>query len=112
MVACKDLSVLLPKSTEMLIPAFFFAHGTPALLKEASGLQDRFDSGFEGGCDGPQASFLHQFGQYLLQTYKPKAIVVFSAHFETHDSNPIQILDNTAAWQSKNLYYDYYGFPE
>lgn len=35
------------------------------------------------GPNGPNARFLKDFGPALLQKYKPKAIVVFSAHWDT-----------------------------
>lgn len=35
------------------------------------------------GPDSPLASFLKDFGPALLKKYHPKAIVVFSAHWET-----------------------------
>jgi aromatic ring-opening dioxygenase catalytic subunit (LigB family) len=37
-----------------------------------------------GGPKGPNAKFLQDFGKTLLDKYKPKAIVVFSAHWESH----------------------------
>jgi aromatic ring-opening dioxygenase catalytic subunit (LigB family) len=37
-----------------------------------------------GGPKGPHAQFLKDFGTTLLEKYNPKAIVVFSAHWETH----------------------------
>lgn len=94
------------------LPAFFFAHGTPALLKEAEFFKERFGSEFEGYHDGPQADYLRQLGKQIMSDYRPKALVVFSAHWETEDGAPIEIMDNTDEWQSKHLYYDYYGFPE
>ncbi len=69
----------------------------------------QFGQDFVGGPTGPHARFLEVFGKHILETYKPRAIVVFSAHFE---SDPIQILDNTHEFQANNLLYDYYGFPE
>lgn len=59
------------------IPAFFFGHGTPSLLRDLGvpGLEDL-------GPKGTLASFLKDFGPTLLQKYKPKGIVVLSAHWE------------------------------
>ena len=37
-----------------------------------------------GGPKGPNAQFLRDFGKTLVEKYNPKAIVVFSAHWETH----------------------------
>ena len=36
-----------------------------------------------GGPRGPNAQFLKDFGRTLMEKYNPKAIVVFSAHWET-----------------------------
>jgi len=67
------------------IPAFFFAHGSPALA-----FPKDTKSPFGGlaeyqGANGPLAQFLKQFGPTLLKKYQPKGIVVFSAHWETMD---------------------------
>jgi len=63
------------------IPSFFFAHGSPALAGNLGmgrgGIQEY------QGPEGPLAKFLKDFGPALLEKYKPKAIVVFSAHWET-----------------------------
>jgi len=66
-------------STPEKIPAFFFAHGSPALAypKAIGGM-----AAYQGP-DGPLAKFLSEFGPTLLKKYKPKGIVVFSAHWET-----------------------------
>jgi len=37
-----------------------------------------------GGPKGPNAQFLRDLGKTLVEKYNPKAIVVFSAHWETH----------------------------
>lgn len=65
------------------LPAFFFGHGSPTLLLDAK-LNSRF-SGFEDltGSSSRLARFLSDFGPALLRKYNPKAIVVFSAHWET-----------------------------
>lgn len=39
-------------------------------------------AGYQGP-HGPLAKFLADFGPILLKKYKPKGIVVFSAHWET-----------------------------
>ncbi len=69
-------------STPDNIPAFFYAHGSPFLaypehLSHSGGLADW------QGPRGPLANFLKDFGPVLLQKYKPRGIVVFSAHWET-----------------------------
>lgn len=66
------------------IPAFFFGHGSPMLA-----MPDNSSSGFgqvlkHAGPKGPLANFLRDFGPTLLEKYKPKGIVVFSAHWDTH----------------------------
>lgn len=64
----------LPASPEK-IPAFFFAHSSPIMEFEIPGLAMR-----KGG---PLFQFLQDFGKTLVEKYKPKAIVVFSAHWDT-----------------------------
>ena len=68
-------------STPNKIPAFFFAHGSPMLAFQESARSDPMMS--YQGPGGSLATFLKEFGPVLLQKYKPKGIVVFSAHWET-----------------------------
>eukprot|EP01118_Nematostelium_gracile_P014272 TRINITY_DN5521_c0_g1_i2.p1 TRINITY_DN5521_c0_g1~~TRINITY_DN5521_c0_g1_i2.p1 ORF type:complete len:304 (+),score=67.40 TRINITY_DN5521_c0_g1_i2:38-913(+) len=88
-------STLNPQRT----PAFFFAHGSPALMYQ--------EEMFEGsGKTGPLARFLGVFGKFITEDLKPKAIVIFSAHWETN--NKIDIM----SYDTNPLLYDYYGFPK
>eukprot|EP01116_Phalansterium_solitarium_P001795 TRINITY_DN11613_c0_g1_i1.p1 TRINITY_DN11613_c0_g1~~TRINITY_DN11613_c0_g1_i1.p1 ORF type:complete len:318 (-),score=52.01 TRINITY_DN11613_c0_g1_i1:282-1235(-) len=87
------------------MPAFWFAHGSPMLI-----WPDHLPSGFGsmlaiGGPHGPHAQFLRDFGK-LLVSYKPKAIVIFSAHWETRGTIEVTSYDKNP------LLYDYYGFPD
>ncbi|KAJ3984192.1 Extradiol aromatic ring-opening dioxygenase [Lentinula detonsa] len=98
-------------STPQKIPAFFFAHGSPALAVaqmparlRASG---RSDFQQYQGPNGPLANFLRDFGPALLQKYSPKAIVVFSAHWETLGERLV-----TDYGEENPLLMDYYGFPQ
>jgi aromatic ring-opening dioxygenase catalytic subunit (LigB family) len=70
-------------STPENIPAFFFAHGSPILAFSKSEAASMGEMASYQGSAGPLAQFLADFGSTLLQKYKPKAIVVFSAHWET-----------------------------
>ena len=70
-------------STPENIPAFFFAHGSPVLAFPKSEAGSMGEMASYQGSSGPLAQFLADFGSTLLQKYKPKAIVVFSAHWET-----------------------------
>ncbi|KAI3330605.1 Extradiol aromatic ring-opening dioxygenase [Ustulina deusta] len=54
----------------------------------------------------PVYPVLQRIGQEITQKVKPKAIVVFSAHWE---AGPNEIQVNTALMN--DLIYDYYGFP-
>lgn len=47
------------------------------------------------GPRGPLAAFLKDFGPALLKKYNPKAIVVFSAHWETRGETLGKIYLNT-----------------
>lgn len=81
------LDALPSNESSSRIPSFFFAHGSPLLA-----FPDNGNTRFGGvndepmahvGPKGPMATFLKDFGPALLKKYNPKAIVVFSAHWET-----------------------------
>lgn len=91
-------------STPENIPAFFFGHGSPMLAFPES------DAGGNPtmkhiGPKGPLATFLKDFGPVLLKKYKPKGIVVFSAHWETDAERIV-----TDYGDSNPLLMDYFGF--
>lgn len=68
------------------IPAFFFGHGSPMLQWPDMAPPPMMGSGNilkHMGPKGPLAQFLGDFGPVLLEKYKPKGILVFSAHWET-----------------------------
>jgi len=87
------------------IPAFFFAHGSPLLIWPER-LPGRLPLDSIGGSRGPNAQFLRDFGKTLMEKYNPKAIVVFSAHWETNGH--IEVM----GYERNHLLYDYYNFPE
>lgn len=64
------------------IPAFFFGHGSPMLAFSENGPISS-DVIKYAGSKGALANFLRDFGPALLAKYQPKAIVVFSAHWDT-----------------------------
>ncbi|GAP90237.2 putative aromatic ring-opening dioxygenase subunit [Rosellinia necatrix] len=72
-------------------PVYFVSHGGPSTM---------FDT------EHPVYPILQNIGQEITQKVKPKAIVVFSAHWEAGQRD-IQV--NTAV--TTDLIYDYYGFP-
>ncbi|KAF7796874.1 hypothetical protein EIP86_008059 [Pleurotus ostreatoroseus] len=89
------------------LPVFFFGHGSPMLAFPESALSGRSDPvRAKMGPKGPLASFLKDFGPALLAKYKPKAIVVFSAHWETNGERLV-----TDYGDENPLLYDYFGFP-
>jgi len=96
----------LDKLPKERIPSFFFAHGSPLLLYPKDQPNKFFDLSPIGGPDGPNAAFLKDFGKFLLDRYKPKGIVVFSAHWET--DGEIEVM----SYNDNHLFYDYYGFPK
>lgn len=57
--------------------------------------------------DGLLVQFLRDFGKTLVSKYKPKGIVVFSAHWETDRERLV-----TDYGEENPLLYDYYGFPQ
>ncbi|EEB08092.2 aromatic ring-opening dioxygenase [Schizosaccharomyces japonicus yFS275] len=57
--------------------------------------------------DGEHYMFLQKLGPFLLERFRPKAIIVFSAHYETR--NLVHVFSRDAP---NKLFYDYYGFPK
>jgi aromatic ring-opening dioxygenase catalytic subunit (LigB family) len=74
----------LPATPNDGIPAFFFGHGSPLLLVDGVESGPPFGHNMKGK-SSPLASFLTDFGPVLLEKYRPRGIVVFSAHWETED---------------------------
>ncbi|KAH9484173.1 4,5-DOPA dioxygenase extradiol-like protein [Psilocybe cubensis] len=93
----------LPATPEK-IPAFFFAHGSPMLAFPPTEGSDGGMMGYHGP-KGPLAQFLKEFGPTLLKKYRPKGIVVFSAHWETYGERLV------SDYPENPLLMDYYGFP-
>ncbi|KIJ34630.1 hypothetical protein M422DRAFT_34980 [Sphaerobolus stellatus SS14] len=81
------------------IPAFYFGHGQPMLMWPES-MPDPETDIFE--FVGPK-----DFGPVLLEKYKPKAIVVFSGHWETSEEQLVTDYGN-----ENPLFMDYFGFPD
>ncbi|EAU88416.1 hypothetical protein CC1G_05182 [Coprinopsis cinerea okayama7 len=114
-------------STPDNIPAFFFGHGSPILAYPASAAKGLGEFAAYQGPTGPLYRFLKQFGPTLLKKYQPKAIVVFSAHWETYrerlgakwsGSDKELLVANHRAFftvtdygDENPLLMDYYGFP-
>ena len=69
-----------------MLPALFLAHGSPMLAVEETEYTD----------------FLSQ----LAKQWKPKAIVIFTAHWES------DILSISASDEAYETIYDFYGFPD
>ncbi|SET07066.1 class III extradiol ring-cleavage dioxygenase [Paenibacillus sp. NFR01] len=69
-----------------MIPSYFFAHGAPSIVLEENGYTDLMK-------------------QFRLNTPKPKAIVVFSAHWE----EPVQTVGAAATYET---IYDFGGFQD
>jgi len=88
------------------IPAFYFAHGSPMLIypQHLPSPIPGFDK--VGGPNSDHAKFLQYFGKFLIEKYKPKAILVFSAHWETRRG--IEVM----GYEKNSIYYDYSGFPD
>ncbi|KAH9951285.1 Extradiol aromatic ring-opening dioxygenase [Amylocystis lapponica] len=90
-------------STPDKIPAFFYGHGSPFLAFPESSATNPLVK--FAGPTGPLATFLKDFGPVLLQKYKPRGIVVFSAHWETYGERVV-----TDYGGSNPLLMDYFGF--
>ncbi|KAI4839199.1 aromatic ring-opening dioxygenase LigB subunit [Aureobasidium sp. EXF-8845] len=72
-------------------PVYFLSHGGPNIMEDY---------------DHPAYAKLQEIGKEITQEVKPKAVVVFSAHWQA-SRNSIEV--NTA--ELTQLIYDYYGFP-
>jgi 4,5-DOPA dioxygenase extradiol len=79
-------SLLKTKKVFEMVPSLFIGHGSPYLAVQ----QNEY------------SSFLQELGQRI----KPKAIVIFSAHWES------EILSLTYTDNVLETVYDYYGFPD
>lgn len=90
-------------STPEKIPAFFFGHGSPMLIARQQVTNSHMPSAM--GPEGDLAKFLCDFGLALRAKYKPKGIVVFSAHWET-----IGVRHVTDYGDNNPLLMDYFGF--
>ncbi|GME29137.1 Extradiol ring-cleavage dioxygenase class III enzyme subunit B [Neofusicoccum parvum] len=77
----------LPKT-----PVYFLSHGGPNLIEEP---------------DHPAYSKLQEIGKEVTSKIKPKAVVIFSAHWQGQND---RVLVNTA--EISDLIYDFYGFPD
>ncbi|OAV99824.1 hypothetical protein PTTG_05056 [Puccinia triticina 1-1 BBBD Race 1] len=91
------------ETEEGVIPAFFFAHGHPGVVFKSESTASR---GLQS-VGGSLHNFLKDFGPALIDKYRPKGIVVFSAHWES-PSKEIKVTDYG---NDQPLLYDYYGFP-
>lgn len=91
------------KTATTPIPAFFLAHGHPGIVFQSESTRGR---GLQT-VGGTLHTFLKDLGPALVEKYKPKGIVVFSAHWES-PPNDIKVTDYG---DDQPLLYDYYGFP-
>ncbi|XHF96625.1 hypothetical protein AWENTII_000248 [Aspergillus wentii] len=76
---------------KMRTPVYFLSHGGPSVMYEK---------------DHPAYSKLGEIGREITTKVKPRAVVVFSAHWQA-GRDTIQV--NTA--EITDLIYDFYGFP-
>ncbi|OBW67481.1 MAG: hypothetical protein AUREO_024650 [Aureobasidium pullulans] len=79
-------------STMPRTPVYFLSHGGPNIMEDF---------------DHPAYSKLQEIGKEITGKVKPKAVVVFSAHWQ---ASPDKVQVNTA--EITDLIYDYYGFPD
>ncbi|KAF2135218.1 uncharacterized protein K452DRAFT_239772 [Aplosporella prunicola CBS 121167] len=73
-------------------PVYFLSHGGPNIMEEP---------------DHPAYKKLQDIGKEITSKVKPKAVVIFSAHWQSRNNG---VLVNTA--EITELIYDFYGFPD
>ncbi|KAJ8098425.1 Extradiol ring-cleavage dioxygenase, class III enzyme, subunit B [Lipomyces tetrasporus] len=78
-------------------PVYFFSHGGPTFM-----YSDRDENGGDLGA----FKMLRKIGKEVVEKVRPKAVVVFSAHWQ---ASADQVEVNTA--EISDLIYDFYGFP-
>ncbi|GAA6064245.1 hypothetical protein JCM10212_005997 [Sporobolomyces blumeae] len=92
------------------IPSIFLAHGQPMLIMPPHLVEMSSRLSALADIQGPTgllANFLRDLGPFVLERYKPKAVVVLSAHWETAGSG-----GTVTDYGAENpLLYDYFGFP-
>lgn len=74
-------------------PVYFLSHGGPNIMEDFN---------------HPAYAKLQEIGKEITQKVQPKAVVVFSAHWQS-SRNTIEV--NTVE-KEQNLIYDYFGFPD
>ncbi|PUU76337.1 aromatic ring-opening dioxygenase LigB subunit [Tuber borchii] len=74
-------------------PVYFVSHGGPNIMYDV---------------EHPAFHQLQKIGKEITTKVKPKAIVVFSAHWQAAAGSKVEV--NTA--ESTDLIYDYHGFPD
>ncbi|KAH9224599.1 Extradiol ring-cleavage dioxygenase, class III enzyme, subunit B [Leptodontidium sp. 2 PMI_412] len=79
-------------STERRTPVYFLSHGGPNIMYEKA---------------HPVYPQLQKIGREITQKVKPKAVLVFSAHWQG-EPNAVEV--NT--FENTELIYDFYGFPD
>ncbi|KAK4047207.1 hypothetical protein OIO90_006270 [Microbotryomycetes sp. JL221] len=95
------------EQTNGKVPSFFLAHGQPGLIWPPTLPARDSPLAETQGPDGPLANFLKDLGPKLIDLYKPKAIVVFSAHWETRNGTLVSDYGD-----ENPLLMDYFGFPK
>ncbi|KAK4050876.1 hypothetical protein OIV83_003298 [Microbotryomycetes sp. JL201] len=89
------------------IPAVFLAHGQPGLIWPSTIPPRESPLSEVQGPHGSLATFLRDFGPCLIKKYSPKAVVVFSAHWETRNGTLVSDYGD-----ENPLLMDYFGFPK
>ncbi|KAJ6014436.1 Extradiol ring-cleavage dioxygenase class III enzyme subunit B [Penicillium herquei] len=88
----KTSSIEKSRSFNMKTPIYFLSHGGPNIMYDE---------------DHPAYRKLGQIGREITTKVKPRAVVVFSAHWQGGRDT---IYVNTA--ETTDLIYDFYGFPD
>ncbi|KAK7208348.1 aromatic ring-opening dioxygenase LigB subunit [Myxozyma melibiosi] len=97
LMASSDSALPDNSAAQNRTPVYFFSHGGPTFMYS--------DKDSDGG-DLGAFNTLRKIGKEIVEKVKPKAVVVFSAHWQS-SKDTIEV--NSA--EITDLIYDFYGFP-
>ncbi|KAK9446740.1 Extradiol ring-cleavage dioxygenase, class III enzyme, subunit B [Limtongia smithiae] len=85
-------------------PVYFFSHGGPTFMYADQPGAERGDPG--------AFKMLRTIGAEIVNTIKPRAVVVISAHWQASSGSALSPAVEVNTAEMTDLIYDFYGFPQ